>query len=310
MAVEDLVWEPSYRRLWASAELRRRVETAREALRACSLCGRQCGADRLDDTRRWGFCRTGARALVANHFPHHGEERCISGTRGSGTIFFANCNLRCIFCQNFDISWFPAGLPVDAERLARIMLQLQEQGCHNINLVSPSHVIPEILEAVEIAAGEGLKLPLVYNTGGYDAPEGLELLDGVIDIYMPDIKFVDPQIAHTLATAEDYWDVCRRAVTIMHRQVGDLVLDLDGIALRGLLVRHLVLPGDKAGTRTVMEFLAREISPNTYVNVMPQYRPEGRAGEVEGMSRRLRREEYLQAMEAAREAGLKRLCLR
>ncbi|RMF92940.1 MAG: radical SAM protein [Planctomycetota bacterium] len=310
MGIENCDWEPAYRRLWASGELHRRVEAAREALRECVLCGRQCRADRLHESAGWGFCRTGRHALVANHFPHHGEERCISGTRGSGTIFFANCNLRCVFCQNFDISWFPGGLPVDAERLARIMLELQEQGCHNINLVSPSHVIPQILEAVEIAAGEGLHLPLVYNSGGYDSPAGLELLDGVIDIYMPDIKFVDREVAHMLAAAEDYWDVCRRAVSIMHRQVGDLVLDLEGIARRGLLIRHLVLPGDKAGTRTVMEFLAREISPNTYVNVMPQYRPEGRAGEVEGMSRRVRREEYLQAMEAARNAGLKRLCLR
>lgn len=301
--------KPGYLQLLESGERDERVRRALDCLAACALCGRQCKADRTGDEPAGAFCRTGRQALVANHFAHHGEEKCLRGSRGSGTIFFAQCNLRCVFCQNHDISWHPAGSPVDARQLADIMLALQRQGCHNINLVTPSHVIPHILEAVALAAAEGLRVPLVYNSGGYDAPQGLELLDGVIDIYMPDVKFASPEVARTLTAAEDYWEVCKTALRIMHQQVGDLVLDTEGIARRGLLVRHLVLPNGQSGTAEVMRFLAEEISKHTFVNIMPQYRPEGRASQYETIARRVRLDEYRQATQTAREFGLERLCI-
>jgi len=245
--------------------------------------------------------------VVASAFPHHGEESCLSGWGGSGTIFFSSCNLRCVFCQNYDISWGEEGRPVGPEELAGIMLALQRQGCHNINFVTPSHVIPQILEALPAAVEGGLRIPLVYNSSGYDAPEGLELLDGVVDIYMPDFKFWDPAVARRLA-AEDYPEAARAAVREMHRQVGDLVVDAQGLAVRGLLVRHLVLPGGLAGTAEVMRFLAG-LSRNTFVNLMGQYRPEGRVG-VGGafaeIDRRIGRGEMEEAYRAAREAGLHR----
>jgi putative pyruvate formate lyase activating enzyme len=258
-------------------------------------------------TRRRPFCRTGRWAVVSSFFPHHGEEPCLRGWGGSGTIFFTHCNLRCIFCQNWDISWLGEGRPVDAEQLASMMLALQRSGCHNINFVTPSHVVPQILEALVLAAERGLRLPLVYNTGGYDRVETLRLLDGVIDIYMPDIKFLDPQRARRWAAAPDYPDVVRAAVREMHRQVGDLQIDRQGIARRGLLVRHLVMPGALEDTEQVMRFLAEEISPNTFVNVMAQYHPEGRAWDDPQLARRIRPEEYRQALAAARRYGL-RVC--
>ena len=258
-------------------------------------------------TLRRPFCRTGRWALVSSFFPHHGEEPCLRGWGGSGTIFFTHCNLRCIFCQNWDISWLGEGRPVKAEQLASMMLALQSNGCHNINFVSPSHVVPQILEALVLAAQRGLRLPLVYNTGGYDLVETLRLLDGVIDIYMPDIKFFDPERASRWAAAPDYPEVVRAAVREMYRQVGDLELDPQGIARRGLLVRHLVMPGAIEDTQQIMRFLAEEISPNTFVNVMAQYHPEGRAWDDPPLARRITSEEYRQALAAARRYGL-RLC--
>jgi putative pyruvate formate lyase activating enzyme len=239
--------------------------------------------------------------------PHHGEERPLSGWAGSGTIFLSGCNLRCVYCQNWEISWKREGDEVGSEELAAIMLDLQERGCHNVNLVSPSHVVAQILAALAIAARRGLGLPLVYNTGGYDSPEALELLDGVVDVYMPDMKYADPEIARRYSSVRDYWDVNRAAVREMHRQVGDLVLDEHGIARRGLLVRHLVLPAGLAGTGTVLGFLAREISPRTYVNLMDQYRPCYRSNEYPPLDRRITREEFGEAVAIARRLGLERL---
>lgn len=244
---------------------------------------------------------------MASYGPHHGEERPLSGWRGSGTIFFSWCSLRCVFCQNWEISQGGVGAEVEPAELAAMMLELQAIGCHNINLVTPSHVVAQILEALAIAAEAGLRLPLVYNTGGYDSPEALALLDGVIDIYMPDMKYGDSELAHRYSHVRDYVRVNRAAVGEMHRQVGDLSLDEDGIATRGLLVRHLVLPGDIAGTEEVLTFLAREIGPNTYLNLMDQYRPCHRAADNPPLGRPLAPAEYRRALEVAGRLGLHRL---
>jgi putative pyruvate formate lyase activating enzyme len=254
-----------------------------------------------------GLCRTGDQPVVASYGPHFGEEDPLVGSRGSGTIFFTHCNLYCIFCQNYEISHGGEGEEISIPDLAAMMILLQKKGCHNINFVTPSHQVYQILEALPPAIEAGLNVPLVYNTGGYDAVETLKLLDGVIDIYMPDFKFWDPAVAAELCQGADYPEVARQAFKEMHRQVGDLVLDENGVARRGLLVRHLVLPDGLAGTREVMEFLAREISPNTYVNVMGQYRPCGRASEHASLRKFLTGLEHVEAQRLAQEAGLTRL---
>ena len=257
-----------------------------------------------------GSCRTGQHARIASFGPHMGEEDPLRGRHGSGTIFFSWCNLRCQYCQNADISQGPAGREVDATELASIMLELQQMGCHNINFVSPSHVVAEILEALVVASQNGLSLPLVYNTGGYDSPEALSLLDGVIDIYMPDMKYSEDEIAMQFSKIKDYPQVNREAVKEMHRQVGDLQLNPDGIAERGLLIRHLVLPNDLAGTRAILRFLAEEISLNTYINIMAQYRPAYRAHQYAELDRPLTNDEYQRALAIAEEVGLTRLDVR
>ncbi len=296
--------EPGYLRLLRSGELAQRAREAWRRLEACDLCARDCRVNRLE-TVRGAVCRTGARAVVHAAFAHHGEERCLSGWNGSGTIFFSWCNLRCLYCQNWEISWEGAGREVEHEALADLMLGLQRAGCHNVNLVSPSHVVAQVLAAVEIAARRGLSLPLVWNSGGYDSPEGLRLLDGVVDVYMPDVKYADSAVGRRLSKVRHYAEVNRAAVKAMHRQVGDLVLDGEGLARRGLLVRHLVLPGGLAGTESAMRFLAGEVSPRTWVNLMGQYRPCYRAGEVPGMERRPTAAELREARAAARRAGLR-----
>jgi putative pyruvate formate lyase activating enzyme len=298
-------FEPAYLQSFRSGLLRRKAEKARERLSACTLCPRRCGADRL--AGETGVCRTGRLAWISSFNPHFGEEAPLVGTHGSGTVFFTHCNLLCIFCQNFDISHQGIGQEVTDDQLAAVMLALQEQGCHNINFVTPSHVVPQILTALDIAASRGLKAPLVYNSGGYDLPETLELLDGVVDIYMPDFKFWDSEVARKTCDAADYPEVARFALKEMHRQVGDLEITADGIACRGLLVRHLVLPGGMAHTRQVMRFIAREISPRTYVNLMSQYRPCGRAHEVAGLATALTSAEYRCAVNEALEEGIARL---
>jgi putative pyruvate formate lyase activating enzyme len=244
---------------------------------------------------------------VESVFPHLGEEACVTGSGGSGTIFFASCNLRCAYCQNWEIAAGDGGRAVSADDLARMMLSLQLMGCHNVNLVSPSHVVAQVLAALAIAARDGLRLPIVYNSGGYDSPEALALLDGVVDVYMPDMKYADAEVARRYSRARDYVAVNRAAVREMHRQVGDLVVDRDGVARRGLLVRHLVLPNGLSGTAEVLRFVAEEISPDTYVNLMDQYRPCFEAAEHEPLARRPTSAELRQALEAARRAGLRRL---
>ncbi len=299
-------FEPCYLPLHRSGKLAERVERARRHMGDCDLCARYCHVNRFQ-TLRGAICRTGERAVVHSVGPHHGEESCLSGWNGSGTIFFSWCNLRCIFCQNWEISWKGQGEERSADELAAVMLQLQEMGCHNINFVTPSHVVYQILQALEIAAAKGLRLPLVFNTSGYDSLEALELLDNVIDIYMPDMKYGDSELAHRYSHVRDYLEFNQKAVKEMHRQVGDLVLGEDGLALRGLLVRHLVLPDDIAGTRKVLQFLAEEISTDTYVNIMDQYRPCYRAGEKPELDRAVTSAKFAHAIEAARHLGLSRL---
>ncbi|MBN2361846.1 MAG: radical SAM protein [Deltaproteobacteria bacterium] len=309
--------EASYLRLYRSGELQQRVEQARALLTPCRVCPRRCGVDRLAGEP--GICGTGAAALVASLHPHFGEEAPLVGQRGSGTIFFGSCNLLCCFCQNHDISHRPPlagarhGLLDDGVieaapgQIAAMMLELAARGCHNINLVTPSHVVPQWLAALPLAIAAGLRLPLVYNSGGYDALETLRLLDGVVDIYMPDFKFWDDAWARRLCGVDDYRAVACAALREMQRQVGDLAIDADGVARRGLLVRHLVMPNDVAGTAGVMRFLAEQISPHIYVNVMDQYRPCGSARREPGIDRAITGAEYRAALDAALRAGLQRL---
>jgi putative pyruvate formate lyase activating enzyme len=297
--------EPSYLKLHAQGLLQRRVDEALSRLTHCELCPRECGVDRTKGEK--GFCRTGRYAVVSSYNPHFGEESPLVGTGGSGTIFFTHCNLLCVFCQNYERSHQGMGDEVGPQILGRMMVQLQNWGCHNVNFVTPSHVVPQILEALPVAIELGLRVPLVYNTGGYDKVETLRLLEDVFDIYMPDIKFMDPQVAKRFCKAPDYPEVVREAVKEMHRQVGDLLLDERGIAYRGLLVRHLVMPHGLAQTPQVMKYLADEISPNTYVNIMDQWRPCGEAHLHPDLSRRISRQEYEEALEAARSVGLHRL---
>ncbi len=299
-------FRPAYLELLEGGRLRRRAEAALDLFGECVLCARHCEVDRTGDAKG-AVCRTGPKARISSFGPHHGEENPLRGTRGSGTIFFAWCNLRCLFCQNWDISWKGEGTEVDATELAAMMLSLQIQGCHNINVVSPSHAAAQILEAVAIAAENGLRLPLVWNSGGYDSAETLELLDGVVDIYMPDMKYGDSDLARKYSKIRDYVGVNRRAVAEMHRQVGDLALDGRGIATRGLLVRHLVLPNGLAGTEEVLGFLANEVSRDTYINIMGQYRPCYRAHEYPELNRRPSADEMREAFGIAERLGLERL---
>ncbi len=298
-------FRPAYLDLLESGELAQRVKLAYEHLHNCDLCAWECGVDR---TVKTGACKTGVDPLVSSAFPHMGEEDPLRGWRGSGTIFFANCNMRCKYCQNYDISQLGQGSPASVETLAAMMLELQAMGCHNINFVSPSHVVAPILAATLIAAKAGLRIPLVYNTGGYDSMAALELLDGVIDIYMPDMKYADPEVAKRYSGIPDYPARNQAAVREMHRQVGDLVMDERGIALRGLLVRHLVLPNGLAGTAEIMRFLAEEVSRDTYVNIMAQYRPMWKVAEenIKPLNRRPTRAELIEAYQVAAEAGLHR----
>ncbi|MCS6804310.1 MAG: radical SAM protein [Acidobacteriota bacterium] len=299
--------EPAYRRLYESGELQARVERARALLESCRACPRDCKVNRLED--KTAACHTGRYAIVSSYFPHFGEEDCLRGWNGSGTIFFSMCNLRCVFCQNYDISQLGQGREARPQQLAAMMLELQARGCHNINFVTPEHVVPQILEALPLAIERGLRLPLVYNTSAYDSLESLQLMDGVIDIYMPDFKFWDSALSLRYLKAKDYPEVARRAIKEMHRQVGDLVLDEHGLARRGLLVRHLVMPGELAGTRQIMRFIAQEISPATYVNIMGQYYPAGKVSREKytEINRRITPEEYEAALQAAYEEGIRRL---
>jgi len=297
--------EPSYLKLYREGKLQDRIDRAVELLRDCSLCPRECHVDRLSG--ELGFCRTGKKAKVASLHAHFGEESPLVGTGGSGTIFFRSCNLLCYFCQNYDISHDAEGGEVEPKDLADMMLRLQRRGCHNINFVTPSHVVPQILQGLSIAIGSGLKVPLVYNTGGYDKVETLKILEDIFDIYMPDFKFWEARWSEKFCKAPDYRKIAAAAIKEMHRQVGDLLIDESGIAEKGLLVRHLVMPNDVSNTGEVMTFLADKISEDTYVNVMDQYHPCGKATLDPVINRRLTRTEYAEAVRRTRDTGLHRL---
>jgi len=297
--------EPSYLKLYESGELAERVEKAIRRLEKCNLCPRQCKVNRLKG--EMGFCKTGRNAKVASYNAHFGEESPLVGRYGSGTIFISSCNLLCSFCQNYEISHLREGRELEPEQMAAMMLALADKGCHNINFVTPTHVVPQILEALLVAVKGGLKVPLVYNTSGYDEVDTIALLEGIFDIYMPDFKFWHEKWAKHYCNAPDYPEKAREAIKEMHRQVGDLIVDEEGIAQKGLLIRHLVMPNGIAGTREIMRFIANEISVDTYVNVMDQYRPCGKAFEDDLIGRRLTAQEFRSATQEARKAGLTRL---
>lgn len=275
-------------------------------LERCILCPRKCKVNRLEDKR--GFCKTGRLAVVCGFQRHFGEEKELVGIRGSGTVFFSFCNLRCVFCQNYDISQLGNGKEMSANEIADGMLWLQSQGAHNINLVTPTHVIPQILEALVIARKKGLRLPLVYNSGGYDDPEIIRKLEGIFDIYMPDAKYSLDENAIRYSAASNYWNICKKNLIEMNRQVGVLKTDKRGIATRGLIIRHLVLPNGLAGSKEVIDFIAENLPPDTYLNIMAQYFPTYKAQEYQELSTRVSLREYIELIRYARERGLKRVC--
>ncbi|WP_333652071.1 radical SAM protein [Dissulfurispira sp.] len=299
-----MTFVPAYRKL-SSGELWDKVRVAEDILKNCVLCPRNCKVDRTSGNV--GFCRTGDKPFVASWGPHFGEERPLVGRFGSGTIFFSFCNLGCIFCQNWTISHLGEGNEISFEKLAKIMLEIQDMGCHNINLVTPTHQMPMMLHSVAIASEMGMNIPIVYNCGGYESLEAVKILDGVVDIYMPDFKYSDPQMALKYSKAKDYPEKAKAAIKEMHRQVGDLIIDERGIASRGLLVRHLVLPEAIAGTKEVVRFIAEEISRDTYINIMDQYYPCYKAFEHPPLGRRITTKEYSEAVKMALDAGLKRI---
>ncbi|MBZ9572417.1 radical SAM protein [Patescibacteria group bacterium] len=307
---------PSYLSL-SRKELNKRIEKLFKILERCEICPRKCRINRLKEKK--GFCQLGREPVVSAHHPHFGEESPLVGRfgpaspdslarrGGSGTIFFTSCNLACVYCQNYGISQLRIGDETSFEKLSQMMIDLQKLGCHNINLVTPTPQVPQIIKSLSIAIEKGLKLPLVYNTSSYDSIEVLKLLDKIVDIYMPDARYSDNEIALKYSNAKNYFEIMKGAIKEMHRQVGDLVLDKNGIAVRGLLVRHLVLPNDLAGSEKIFKFLAKEISPNTFLNIMGQYYPCYRAFEFPELSRRITYEEYQEAIKLAKKANLKRL---
>ena len=303
-------FEPAYLALQRAGQIAARVDASLRELEDCCACPRHCHVNRMANQTR--VCHTGRYARVASAGPHFGEEDCLRGCNGSGTIFFSLCNLRCVFCQNWDISQQSVGAECPPERIAALMLALQERGCHNINFVTPEHVAPQVIEAVAAAIPRGLRLPSVYNTSAYDAPASLKLLDWIVDIYMPDFKFWERETARRLAKAKDYPERAREAIREMHRQVGPLKFGPDGLARRGVLVRHLVMPGQSDEAASIFRWLAEEVSPDTYVNIMGQYRPEYEVGQTardelaryDEINRRPGRDEVARAFDAARRAGL------
>lgn len=296
---------PGYIRLYETGELFRRIEALNSLMKRCTLCPRNCRVDRSNGET--GVCKAGPLPMVSAAHPHFGEEKPLVGRSGSGTVFFTCCNLKCVFCQNHDISQGADGAEVSTDELASIMAGLQKQGCCNINFVTPTHQIAGIVEALPGAVELGLELPLVYNCGGYESVEVIRLLEGIFDIYMPDLKYGSNIMAIKYSSAPKYVENSRAAVLEMHRQVGDLVIDKNGAASKGLLIRHLVMPGDIAGTKSAMRFIANELSKNTYVNIMDQYMPCYRAMEYPELSRRVTADEFQEALNIAREAGLTRI---
>ncbi len=305
-AVVDPAFEPPYLKLHRSGELRRRGEALRGLMHSCRLCPRECGARRLDGEK--GFCGASSRVRVATSYPHFGEERVLVGSGGSGAIFFSNCSLRCVFCINWEISQRGDGRDRSVGDLADMMLELQERGCHNVNIVTPTHYSADLVQALDVAAGKGLCLPLVYNTCGWERLEILQMLDGVVDIYLPDFKYADGAMAARYSSGADtYSELTRQALLEMHRQVGVARSAADGLVYRGLMIRHLVMPNDVGGTRQVVDWIAAHLPKNTYVNLMSQYRPEHKALDYPKVARRLEREEYEEAVGWARAAGLTNL---
>lgn len=295
---------PRYLNL-SKKELSQRIEKLFKNLKNCEICPKKCHRDRLAGER--GFCQSGQLPMVSAFHPHFGEERVLVGNHGSGTIFFTSCNLSCVFCQNYEISQLRIGEEVSCQRLAQMMIELQNLGCHNINLVSPTSHVPAIVKSLSIAKEKGLNLPLVYNTNTYDSVEVLKLLNGIIDIYMPDTKYSSDVNALKYSSAPNYFEIMKKAIKEMHRQVGDLIINEEGIAVKGLLVRHLVLPNNLAGTKEIVEFFAKEISKNTFLNIMDQYYPYAKASQYPELSRRISQKEFREAIELAKKAGLKRL---
>jgi putative pyruvate formate lyase activating enzyme len=299
-----MLYSPPYIKLYQEGTLKKRAERLLNILQNCTLCPHRCGVDRTES--KSGRCRSGVMPIISSFNAHFGEESPLVGRHGSGTIFFTNCNLSCIFCQNYDISHLGRGEEVSYRDLALMMLKLQAGGCHNINLVTPTHMVSAILNALLIAIPEGLHIPLVYNSGGYDSTDTLELLDGIVDIYMPDFKYMNPDNAEELSGVRNYPEVAMAALREMHSQVGDLQVDKNGIAHRGLLIRHLVLPNNMASTDRVISFIA-QLSKNSYLNIMDQYRPEYRARECTDIRRRITLQEYDAAINQALQAGLNRI---
>lgn len=298
-------FEPAYIQTYTKKLFPEKIEKASQMLKNCTICPRNCRINRIKGEK--GVCEGGYLPKISSYSPHFGEEKPLVGHHGSGTIFLTHCNLGCIFCQNYSISHLGEGREVSFERLSRMMMELQKMGCHNINFVTPTHFVPQILKALPEAIERGLSVPLVYNTGGYDSAKTLRLLEGVIDIYMPDFKYMSSEVAEQYSQAPDYPQIAKLALKEMHRQVGDLQIDKRGIALRGLLVRHLVFPKELAGTREAMRFLASEISKNTYVNIMDQYYPCGEVSPQGALGRRITQEEYEEAVNAAKDVGITRL---
>ncbi len=294
---------PLYLKSSQDGSLDEAIEKAFSLLESCCICPRKCGVNRLKNEE--GFCKTGLKPKVYSYMTHRGEEPVISGTRGSGTIFFSHCNMACVYCQNYEFSQKDVGQEVDPEKLAQFMLELQRFGCHNINLVTPTHIMPMILKSLRIAIDKGLNLPLVYNTGGYELPEIIKLLDGIVDIYLPDMRYADNKQADSYSHAPDYPKYNQESVKQMHEQVGIAEIDAKGILTRGLIIRHLVLPGDIAGTKKIMEFIAKNISKDTYISLMSQYQPCHKAPNIKGeLSRRITYEEYEYAQAVMEELGL------
>jgi putative pyruvate formate lyase activating enzyme len=295
---------PSYLKL-SKKDLKERIEKLFEILKNCEICPRKCHVNRLKEEK--GYCQIGYFPVVSAYHPHFGEESPLVGKHGSGTIFMTSCNLSCVYCQNYEISQLRMGKEVSFERLAEIMIELQNLGCHNINFVTPTHQVPQILKALEIAIEKGLKIPLVYNTNSYDSVKILKLLDGIFDIYLPDAKYSDNEIAKKYSNAPNYFEIMKSAIKEMHRQVGDLIINEEGIAVRGLIIRHLVLPNNLAGSEKIFEFIAKEISKNTFLNIMDQYWPAYKACQYPELARRITKEEFQETMNLAKKFGLKRI---
>jgi putative pyruvate formate lyase activating enzyme len=305
-SVKDTPWLPAYGKLENDGRLAQRVEDAYAIFEECRLCPRECGVNRLNGER--GYCNAPSTVMIYSAHPHYGEEVSLVGKGGSGTIFFSNCNLRCAFCQNWPISIEGQGRGFEDDQLARMMLRLQEIGCHNVNLVTPTHVMPNIVNATRIAYKNGLRIPLVYNTSGYESAEILKLLGGIVDIYLPDMKYMDSEMAAKFSSgASDYPEVAKAAIIEMHRQVGLHQVDSHGVARRGVMIRHLVMPNRVAGTQAFVKWVAANLPENTYVNIMHQYHVDYKAFEYPEIWRAITIEEYLEAMQWAQEAGLKNL---